>query len=94
MASALTTCTLREGLDPLAVIEQLARLDIEARRVWKPMHRQPLFAGARFFAHGDNYDCASDLFECGLCLPSGSNLSEAQVQRVSNALRQSLAAYA
>ena len=90
----LTTCTLREGLDPLGVIEQLARLDIEARRVWKPMHRQPLFAGARFFAHGDNYDCASDLFDRGLCLPSGSNLSEAQVQRVASALRQSLAAYA
>ena len=86
----LTACTFRDGISPIAVIEQLARLDIEARPVWKPMHRQPLFAGAPYFSHGDNHDCGGDLFDRGLCLPSGSNMSEAQVDRVAEALRTAI----
>lgn len=86
----LTTCTLRAGIDPLAVIEKLAQLDIEARRVWKPMHQQPLFGGSAFHAHAEGYDCAADLFARGLCLPSGSSMDEGQVHRVANALRQAI----
>jgi dTDP-4-amino-4,6-dideoxygalactose transaminase len=87
----LTACTLREGLSPAALIGELARRDIEARPVWKPMHRQPLFAGADYFSHGDNHDCAGDLFDRGLCLPSGSNMTEAQIDRVAEALRAAVA---
>jgi dTDP-4-amino-4,6-dideoxygalactose transaminase len=87
----LTACALREGLSPPALIGELARRDIEARPVWKPMHRQPLFAGADYFSHGDNHDCAGDLFDRGLCLPSGSNMTEAQIDRVAEALRAAIA---
>lgn len=87
----LTTATLAEGIDPARVIHQLARLDIEARPVWKPMHLQPLFAGAAYVTHGDNHDCSATLFGRGLCLPSGSNMTAAQVERVADALRRALA---
>jgi dTDP-4-amino-4,6-dideoxygalactose transaminase len=58
--------------------KELAAGDVESRPVWKPMHRQPLFAGARSFLTG-----ASDrLFERGLTLPSGSKLSSSDERRV------------
>jgi len=52
--------------------------DIEARPTWKPLHLQPLFAGAP--AVGGSVSAA--IFERGLCLPSGSNLSDADQARV------------
>jgi dTDP-4-amino-4,6-dideoxygalactose transaminase len=54
--------------------------DIEARPVWKPMHLQPVFSA--FPAIGG--DVAEDLFERGLCLPSGSNLSRGDLERVAD----------
>ena len=82
----LTTCTLGEGIDPQAICEELARIDIEARRVWKPMHLQPLYRGAQFVNAGGNGDVAADLFARGLCLPSGSNMTVEQVDRVCDAI--------
>lgn len=52
--------------------------NIEARPVWKPMHLQPVFAANERIAG----DIAADLFERGLCLPSGSNLSVGDQNRV------------
>ena len=89
----LTACTLRGGIPPLEVIKFLAKLDIEARPVWKPMHRQPLFAEAEYVSHGENYDCSGDLYDRGLCLPSGSNMTDNQIQRVCNAVRMAIAQY-
>ena len=56
----------------------LAAADIEARPVWKPMHLQPVFAGARYRGGA----VAEDLFARGLCLPSGSNLEPRDRDRV------------
>ena len=61
----------------------LEGLDIEARPVWKPMHLQPVFSGCR--AIGGSV--AAGLFERGLCLPSGSSMSDADCQRVVAAVR-------
>jgi pyridoxal phosphate-dependent aminotransferase EpsN len=61
-----------------AVIDHLAVEDIEARPVWKPMHLQPVFAG--FPTRGGRH--AAALFEHGLCLPSGSAMKPADVERV------------
>ena len=47
--------------------------NIEARPVWKPMHLQPVFAGARMIGGA----VSERLFDLGLCLPSGSQMSEA-----------------
>src|SRR4051812_6685694 len=57
--------------------------DIESRPLWKPMHQQPVFAGAWSLLSG-----ASDrLFATGLTLPSGSVLSDAQVEAVMETVR-------
>ena len=60
----------------------LAVHDIEARPLWKPMHLQPVFADAPAVVDGT----AERLFEQGLSLPSGSVLTDAQLERISAAL--------
>ncbi len=62
----------------LRLMGALEAEDIEARPVWKPMHLQPVFAGAR--AVGGRV--AARLFERGLCLPSGAGLEEGAVDRI------------
>lgn len=80
------TCLTLDGVDREAVRKHLDAAGIEARPVWKPMHLQPVFADRR--AVGG--EVAADLFARGLCLPSGSNLSEADQARVVAALREAL----
>ena len=55
---------------------------IDSRPLWKPMHMQPVYEGSPFFGSGV---CAK-LFEQGLCLPSGSNLTEEDFDRIFTAL--------
>jgi dTDP-4-amino-4,6-dideoxygalactose transaminase len=52
--------------------------NVEARPVWKPMHLQPVFADCRFVGRG----VSDRLFEQGLCLPSGSAMTQADLERV------------
>ncbi|MFW5960491.1 MAG: DegT/DnrJ/EryC1/StrS family aminotransferase [Chitinivibrionales bacterium] len=52
--------------------------NIESRQLWKPMHIQPVFKGYRFYGNS----VCDKLFESGLCLPSGTELSEAQMTRI------------
>ena len=63
------------------IIERLSGEFIEARPVWKPMHMQPLFANCSYFPHG-NESVSERLFNLGICLPSGSNLTADQIDRV------------
>lgn len=93
----LTVATLDPdvtGLVPMDVINALAARNIEARPVWKPMHQQPVFAGCRYYPHGEDEDIASRLFATGLCLPSGSNLAPEDQDRVIETVRQTLAGVA
>jgi dTDP-4-amino-4,6-dideoxygalactose transaminase len=52
--------------------------NIESRPLWKPMHLQPVYEGTKFFGAG----VCEQLFEQGLCLPSGSNLTEEEFERI------------
>lgn len=65
---------------------RLALLDenIESRPLWKPMHLQPVFKNAAYYGE----KTAETLFENGLCLPSGSNLSENDRLRIQNAIQK------
>ena len=77
----LTVCQLDPTTAPVtpdALRLALAEDQIEARPVWKPMHMQPIFADCRFVGSG----VSAELFERGLCLPSGSNMTDAQRERV------------
>lgn len=61
----------------------LESLNIEARPVWKPMHLQPVYKDLRVVGG----ETGAFLFECGLCLPSGSNLTPEDKNRVIKAIR-------
>ena len=60
------------------VRQYLERANIESRPVWKPMHLQPLFRGVPVVGGG----VSERLFERGLCLPSGSALTDLELERV------------
>lgn len=82
----LTVITIDEGAFGAgrdAIVAHLEEQDIEARPTWKPMHLQPLYADAP--VRGG--DVAARIFRTGLCLPSGSVLSDADVARVTDALQ-------
>ncbi|OII21828.1 DegT/DnrJ/EryC1/StrS aminotransferase family protein [Frigoribacterium sp. MCBA15_019] len=75
--------------DPTSVArvgEALAARSVETRRLWKPMHRQPVFASAGSTVTG----VADRLFEHGLTVPSGSVLSDLDVDRVLELLSAAL----
>lgn len=83
----LTTLTIGPcelGIDREGIRIALENENIEARPVWKPMHLQPIFDGFPTFGGA----VAADLFERGLCLPSGSNLDENSLERVVRAFRK------
>lgn len=61
----------------------LADENIETRPLWKPMHMQPVYAYAPYYGG----TICEDLFEDGLCLPSSPTLTEADLQRVADALK-------
>jgi dTDP-4-amino-4,6-dideoxygalactose transaminase len=73
----LDSFSTREGLR-LA----LEKENIESRPLWKPMHQQPVFKDAPKYLNG----VSDDLFKRGLCLPSGSNLTEVELDRVTSAI--------
>jgi dTDP-4-amino-4,6-dideoxygalactose transaminase len=90
----LTACTIdaeRLGITSTDVIKRLASEMIEARPLWKPMHLQPVFSGAPYFSH-DGESVSDDLFARGLCLPSSSNLTPKDLDRVVQVLRATLQA--
>lgn len=70
-----------------ALVRSMERHQMEARPVWKPMHLQPLFRAAPYFEHAPGHDVSRQLFESGICLPSGSNLNTEQQNRVIAHLR-------
>ncbi|WLR52851.1 aminotransferase class I/II-fold pyridoxal phosphate-dependent enzyme [Bacillus tianshenii] len=71
--TALTVDPERVNITRDMIIEELERANIETRPVWKPLHLQPLFKGCKYYNHSGQ-DVSSDLFNYGVCLPSGSNL--------------------
>lgn len=85
----LTTMTVdpdRVGCSRERIRERLEAANIEARPVWKPMHLQPLYQSCRVLGGA----VSEKLFETGLCLPSGSNLSDADRRRVVEEVRAAI----
>lgn len=87
--TALTIDPKKADVSRDDVLRALAAEKIEARPTWKPMHLQPLFANCQFFPHecgGFTRDISARLFAEGICLPSGSSMTEAQQDRVITAI--------
>ncbi len=76
-----TSYELREGIRL-----SLAKENIESRPLWKPMHQQAVFADCDAFLNG----ISDDLFDRGLCLPSGSNLEEEDLYRIVSVIKNVL----
>lgn len=76
----LTTILLDESMrfSPEDLRQALEAENIESRRLWRPMNMQPVYADAPFYGDG----CAERLFNRGLCLPSGSILTDEEIARV------------
>jgi dTDP-4-amino-4,6-dideoxygalactose transaminase len=77
----LTTATVDQditGISPSGIMKELEKNNIESRPLWKPMHMQPVFNGAQYYGG----KVSENLFKNGVCLPSGSNMSDSDVERV------------
>ena len=73
----------------LRVVAALEAANIEARPVWKPMHLQPVFAGSQVY--GAQVD--EEIFRSGICLPSGTGLSQDEIGRVADIVRGVVCCY-
>jgi pyridoxal phosphate-dependent aminotransferase EpsN len=81
----LTTILIEEinlGVTVEKLLELLELENIEARHVWKPLHLQPLFIGASYYSHSEDKSISEALFKKGICLPSGTSMTEEQQMRV------------
>jgi pyridoxal phosphate-dependent aminotransferase EpsN len=76
--TAITVDPAKTGTTREAIRLALLKERIEARPLWKPMHLQPLYAGTVY--HGNGFDAG--LFDVGLCLPSGSDMTDAEQDEV------------
>lgn len=76
--TALTIDPTETGVTREEIRVSLLERQIESRPLWKPMHMQPLYAGANY--HGSGVD--ETLFANGLCLPSGSDMTDGQQEEV------------
>jgi dTDP-4-amino-4,6-dideoxygalactose transaminase len=71
---------------PLDLMTALSAANIESRPAWKPMHLQPVFADTPMIGGA----VAERIYDHGLCLPSGSGLTDAEIDRVCDVVRQML----
>ena len=78
--TAMTIDSNKINISAAELIKELNVENIEARAVWKPMHLQPLYESFDYVY--DETDNAEKLFEEGICLPSGSNMTNEQVKTV------------
>lgn len=74
------------SIKPDEVLEALNNENIEARRVWNPMHCQPIFEECDYIKNES--DVGTDIFDRGVCMPSGSDMTDEDLQRVANAFKK------
>jgi len=70
-----------------SLLSKLAQKSIEARYSWRPMHRQPIYNGAKYFEHEEGNSVSDLLFNNVLCLPSASSMTEQEQERVIETIR-------
>jgi dTDP-4-amino-4,6-dideoxygalactose transaminase len=74
----LVDSDINNGLTRETIRLALDAENIESRPLWKPMHQQPIFASSTSYLNGTS----DKLFDNGLCLPSGSNLTDSDFDRI------------
>lgn len=89
----LTTLTFNPNVikkSPYEILDILESENIEARPVWKPLHMQPLFKECDFYPHDHANVVSERLFAEGICLPSGTNMTQEQQDKVIKVLESIL----
>jgi dTDP-4-amino-4,6-dideoxygalactose transaminase len=81
--TCLTVDAKTAGTDRERIRKALEKKNIEARPIWKPMHLQPVFKGTEYYGRG----VSDQLFRDGLCLPSGSSMTDRDRNRVIEVVR-------
>ena len=88
----LTTLTIDQKiiqLNPYEIMDKMNEANIETRALWKPLHMQPLFKENKFYKDKNSLESTAGLlFANGLCLPSGSNMTNAEQTRVIEAIKK------
>lgn len=79
----LSAITLRGKVTPTQLMDRLAEDNVESRPVWKPMHLQPFFEKYDFVGT----DISEKLFKTGVCLPSDTKMTNADLERVVSLIR-------
>lgn len=78
-------CFEDKNIDPVKVVAEMAKQNIECRPLWKPLHLQPVFKGAEFIGPGNSVK----LFKSGIALPSGTGMTDDELVRVCDLLAKS-----
>ncbi|WP_157455733.1 DegT/DnrJ/EryC1/StrS family aminotransferase [Carnobacterium maltaromaticum] len=88
----LTTLTIDQKiiqLNPYEIMDKMNEANIETRALWKPLHMQPLFKDNKFYKDKNSLESTAGLlFANGLCVPSGSNMTNAEQTRVIEAIKK------
>lgn len=84
-ASAVTDCQPNANVEALRVA--LDKAGIEARPLWKPMHRQPVYAGNPAYVNG----VSESLFKVGICLPAGPWVSDDDIRYIVDSIKSAIA---
>ena len=82
----LTCIQLPEHVAPQTIQEKLEAHRIESRRLWNPMHAQPVFEKEMFYSNG----ISDSIYRTGLCLPSGTQLNEEDIIHIADIIKYSL----
>ena len=83
-SSATTDCQPNENVEALRVFMDQAQ--IEARPVWKPMHKQPVYKNAPAYVNG----VSEEIFKIGMCLPAGPYVSDEDVKYIVDCIREAI----
>ena len=83
-SSAVTDCQPNDNVEAMRVA--LDQAGIEARPVWKPMHKQPVYQGAPAYVNG----VSEAIFKIGMCLPSGPYVSDEDVRFIVKTIKENI----
>ena len=83
-SSAVTDCQPNDNVEALRVLMDQA--GIEARPVWKPMHKQPVYKDVPAYVNG----VSEAIFKIGMCLPAGPNVSEDDVRYIAETIKNAI----
>lgn len=83
-SSATTDCQPNDNVEALRVY--LDKANIEARPLWKPMHKQPVYRNAPAYVNG----VSEALFKVGICLPAGPYVTDDDVRYIVDTIKASI----